>query len=90
MTARQACVHLQYTAPCELLQQSSSVALDLLSPKLPGGHHGVGLSDEHACEAKHGNATVPVLSPAEKRQHTTWVRWGDMKSGPNVCSKDGG
>jgi hypothetical protein len=51
MTAGQACVHLQCTAPCELLQQSSSVSLDLLSPELPGGHHGVGLSDEHACEA---------------------------------------
>ena len=34
-----------------------------VKPELPCGHVGVGLSDEDACEPKHGNAAVPVLSP---------------------------
>jgi hypothetical protein len=45
-------------------KQNKSVAAKLLCPVLPSWHHGVGLSNEDAGETKHGNAAVPVLSPA--------------------------
>ena len=42
---------------------AQAAAAEAVHPELPCGHVGVGLSDEDACEPKHGNAAVPVLSP---------------------------